>query len=140
MLLEFSMFVFICLSSIIVYKYHIDTQLTIKELRSDRDKYRMTLADKINRESPEIIKYIDNKPAGTIHKFMSVASNNIVSNNKTNESTNNFLYNNLKEKISKLYKDVEDTDFTTYENIKYEILSALKDIDSYGESNDKSKG
>jgi gas vesicle protein len=111
--------------------------LTIKELRSDRDKYRMTLAEKINRESPEIIKYIDNKPAGTIHKFMSSANNSTVSNIKNNTEDGNFLYKNIKNNINKLYKDVEDTDFSTFENIKDEILSALKDIDSYGEPNDK---
>lgn len=47
-------------------------------------------------------------------------------------------YVNLKNKIKSLQKDIEETDFNTFENVKEEIVSALKQIDSYGEQNDKS--
>ena len=45
-------------------------------------------------------------------------------------------YINLKNKIKRLESDIQDTDFNNFDNIKDELLSALKQIDSYGDEND----
>lgn len=42
-------------------------------------------------------------------------------------------YLNLKEKVKLLQADIQDTDFSNFDNIKEELVSALKQIDSYGE-------
>jgi hypothetical protein len=42
-------------------------------------------------------------------------------------------YNDLKVRINRLADDIESTDFNNFENIKDEVLSALKEIDSYGD-------
>lgn len=46
-------------------------------------------------------------------------------------------YHQLKEKIGLLIKDLEDTDFSNFDGIKQEVISALSEIDSYGDSNDQ---
>ena len=45
-------------------------------------------------------------------------------------------YINLKNKIKRLESDIQDTDFNNFDNVKDELLSALKQIDSYGDGND----
>jgi hypothetical protein len=102
------------LISMVFYKYTIDTKITITELRKDRDIYR-------------------NKLWVLIKRGDKLKEEFIVAN------SSNTLYKNLKQKISLLRNDLAETDFENYENIKDEILKALKDIDSYGEGNDKSK-
>ena len=42
-------------------------------------------------------------------------------------------YVNLKNKIKKLQEDIQDTDFNNFDNVKDELVSALKQIDSYGD-------
>ncbi len=43
-------------------------------------------------------------------------------------------YLNLKNKIKMLQLDIEDTDFNNFDNVKDELIAALKQIDSYGDS------
>jgi len=93
---------------LIFYKYHIDTKLTIREITKDRNQFRANMWKFINSRTKEI------------------------------EYQKNFInpYNDLKVKIAKLSKDIEETEFNNFDNIKEEILAALKDIDSYGEKSD----
>lgn len=64
------------------------------------------------------------------HKFKSLAWNSHISKNKGPKM--NWLYLNLKEQMSTLIKDLEDTDFNNYSgDIKKDIIDALKNIDSY---------
>lgn len=95
---------------LVLYKYTIDTRLTIKELKIDRDTYRNSLWN--------FMKGMDKERKRV---------------RETNAQQNNLAYVNIKNKIKKLHDDIEDTDFKTFENVKEEILSALKDIDSYGD-------
>lgn len=93
------------LTFITFYKYHIDTQLTIKEIEKDRNQFRAQMWKFINNRTKEI------------------------------EYQKTFInpYNDLKLRINKLANDIEDTDFNNFENIKQEVLSALREIDSYGD-------
>jgi hypothetical protein len=95
----------LALTLLVFYKYHIDTQITIKEITKDRNQFRANMWKFINSRTKEI------------------------------EYQKNFVnpYNALKLKIAKLSKDIEETEFKDFDNVKEEILSALKDIDSYGE-------
>lgn len=104
-------FIAFLLISLVVFKYTIDTQMTIKDLVKDRNQFRS-------------------------HAWRLLQDNNLKKKNPISEDT---PYQQLKEKISLLKKDLNDTDFSTFDNIKEEILSALEEIDSYGETNDKSK-
>lgn len=101
--------------SLVFYKYSIDTGQTIKELRVDRDTYR--------KKTWDIMKLLEKERKHYKEQ-------------KLQESS--AAYVNLKNKIKSLQKDIEETDFNTFENVKEEIVSALKQIDSYGEQNDKS--
>jgi predicted nuclease with TOPRIM domain len=108
--LTFLMLLVSLMVGLVIYKYTIDTRLTIKELKKDRDTYR-----------------------NNIWNFMKGMDKERKRMEQINEQTNNLAYTNLKKKIKKLHDDIEDTDFTTFENVKEEILSSLKDIDSYGD-------
>lgn len=91
---------------IVFYKYHIDTKLTIDSLIKDRNQFRTHAWNLLNRRNIE---------------------NNNIKNNDT-------PYQQLKLKIKMLKDDLSETDFANFDNIKDEILSALDEIDSYGES------
>jgi len=95
---------------LVIYKYTIDTRLTIKELRLYRDTYRNSIWN--------FMKGMDKE-----RKYMA----------ERNAQQNNMAYLELKKKIKKLHDDIADTDFNSYENVKSEILAALKEIDSYGD-------
>lgn len=97
-----------------LYKYSIDTKLTIKELAKDRDLYRSRL-------------------------WMLMLENGKKHNRYTKANLENDFYKNIKNKIVLLRKDLSETNFDDYQDIKQEILSALKDIESYGEGNDTDK-
>jgi hypothetical protein len=103
------LFIFIFIESLIFYKYTIDTGITIKGLKVDRDTYRNSLWN--------FMKGIDRE-----RKMVK----------ETNAQQNNLAYINLKKTIKTLHDDILDTDFDTHENVKDDILSALKEIDSYG--------
>lgn len=89
---------------LIFKKYSIDTGLTINELKKDRDYFRNSLWNRL---------YFLNKQA----------------------KSTDVQYQNLKKRIDVLIKDLEDTDFDNFDgDAKYELISALKEIDFYGDS------
>jgi hypothetical protein len=90
---------------LIFYKYHIDTKLTIKELNGDKNKYRSQMWRIINDRDRQV-KHI---------------------NNLQNP------YNDIKIKVNKLRDDLKETEFSDFDNIKEEIISALDQIDFYGD-------
>jgi hypothetical protein len=83
--------------------------MTINELRLDRDLYRRTSWEKLVKSK----------------------------DHNNSNSDDNLLYDNLKKRINIIIKDIEDTEFNDIPDIKSEIISALKDIDFYGEIDDK---
>lgn len=94
---------------IVAYKYHIDTKSTIEELIKDRNKFR--------QHSWGLIKDKDRR------KEVS---------DKIDQP-----YHELKAKIGLLINDLTDTNFNDFDNIKEEVLSALSEIDSYGDNVDQ---
>ena len=65
-----------------------------------------------------------------VQKYKSLAWKDYIGKNQAPKF--NWLYLNLKEQMSTLIKDLEDTDFNDYSSdIKQDILNALKNIDSY---------
>jgi hypothetical protein len=65
-----------------------------------------------------------------VQKYKSLAWKDYIGKNQAPKF--NWLYLNLKEQMSALIKDLEDTDFNNYSSdIKQDILNALKNIDSY---------
>lgn len=96
--------------ALVVFKYHIDTKLTIAELKKDRDQFR-SHAWRLIRESDK---------------------------QRNDLEVSRSPYHDLKQKINQLSKDLSETDFESFDNIKDEIINALTEIDSYGESIDKS--
>lgn len=103
------LFIFILIESLVFYKYTIDTGITIKALKIDRDSYRNRVWN--------AIKGMDRE-----RKMV----------RETNAQQNNLAYVNLKKSIKALHDDILETDFSTHQNVKDDILSALKEIDSYG--------
>ena len=100
----------IILESLVFYKYKIDTSLTIKELKVDRDTYR-----------------------NTVWNFMKNLDRERKKVKETNAQQNNLAYLNIKQKIKVLHDDVLETDFSTSKEIKEDLLFALKNIESYGD-------
>jgi hypothetical protein len=92
----------------ISYKYHIDTKSTIDELREERDRYRRLL-------------WLEHEGRRSFTEKMT---------NPAVEKNN--LYLKLKENISKLAKDIRETETTDSEFLN-DVISALEDIDNYGE-------
>ncbi len=107
--LTIALVVFILIESLVFYKYKIDTSLTIKELRVDRDTYRNSLWN--------FMKGMDKE-----RKMVK----------ETSAQQNNLAYLNIKQSVKRLHDDLLDTDFSTHENLKEDLLSALKEIESYG--------
>jgi|Laugrefabdmm15sn_1035127.scaffolds.fasta_scaffold00230_10 hypothetical protein len=105
--------IFISIFALVFYKYYIDTSLTIKELRVDRDSYRS--------KHWNTIKSMDRERNENKKKMLQESS---------------AAYINLKNKIRVLQSDIEDTDFNNFDNLKEELVAALKQIDSYGDKND----
>lgn len=103
--MEILLFIILLLMSLVFYKYHIDTQLTIKEISKDRNQFRSQMWKFINNRSKEV-------------DHQKIFTN---------------PYNDLKVKINRLADDIENTDFNSFDNIKDEVLSALREIDSYGD-------
>lgn len=97
--------VIILLLLLVFYKYHIDTQLTIKELNEDKNKYRSQMWRIINDRERQI-KHISN-----------------IQN----------PYNDIKVRVNRLHDDLVETEFSDFDEIKEEILNALKQIDFYGD-------
>jgi hypothetical protein len=108
-MLNFVLFFIISCILLIWFKYHIDTGLTIKEIKKDRDRYRQLLSNLIEKQGQE----------------------------KTDIYNSEQRYNNLKIRIENFIKDIEETDFEKYPNIKQEFISALLEIEFYGDTNDK---
>jgi hypothetical protein len=100
---------FLIITLIVFLKYHIDTKSTIKELIKDRNMFRQ-------------------------HNWTLIRD-------KTREKDAldqvSQPYHQLKGKIDLLIKDLNDTDFSNFDDIKQEVISALSEIDSYGDSNDQ---
>ncbi len=103
--------IFIFIFSVVFYKYYIDTSQTIKALSIDRDTYR--------KNSWNLMKLIDKEREH--HKSQMLQESSAA-------------YLNLKNKIKMLQLDIEDTDFNNFDNVKDELIAALKQIDSYGDS------
>lgn len=84
-------------------KYSIDTGLTIAELKKDKDYFRNTLWNRL---------YFLNKES----------------------KSNDLQYQNIKKRIDVLIKDLDDTDFSNFDgDAKHELISALKEIEFYGD-------
>lgn len=94
---------------LVVFKYHIDTKSTINELIKDRNMFR--------QHSWTLIK----------EKVR----------NRDEAINASQPYHQLKSKIELLIADLNDTDFSNFDDIKKEVISALIEIDSYGDSNDQ---
>jgi hypothetical protein len=109
-MLNFIFILVIFVMSIVWFKYRIDKNLTIKEIKIDRDRYRKMLSNFIEKEGQD----------------------------QTNSHHFEKRYNDLKIRISNFTKDVEETDFDTYPNIKEEFISSLRDIEIYGDTSDSS--
>lgn len=105
--------IFIFIFSVVFYKYFIDTTQTIKHLAIDRDTFR--------KSNWNLMKLIDKERE--YHKSQMLQESSAA-------------YINLKNKIKRLESDIQDTDFNNFDNVKDELLSALKQIDSYGDGND----
>lgn len=89
---------------IVFKKYSIDTGLTIAELKKDKDYFRNTLWNRL---------YFLNKES----------------------KVNDAQYQNVKKRIEILIKDIEETDFNNFDgDAKYELISALKEIEFYGDT------
>jgi hypothetical protein len=108
-MISYFLFFIIILIFIIGFKYHIDTNMTIQEIKKDRDRYRKMFSNKIEQ---------DGEQKTSMNKFEK-------------------MYKELKTNLDKIIVDLKDTDFETYPNIKEEFISALIDIESYGNPNDK---
>jgi hypothetical protein len=105
--------IFICIFALVFYKYYIDTSKTIKDISIDRDTYR--------KNNWGLMRTIDKERQDHKKQMLQESS---------------AAYINLKNKIKLLQKDIEETDFNNFDNVKEELVSALKEIDSYGETND----
>jgi hypothetical protein len=103
--------IFIFIFSVVFYKYYIDTSQTIKALAIDRDTFR--------KNNWNLMKLVDKEREN--HKSQMLQESSAA-------------YLNLKNKIKMLQLDIEDTDFNNFDNVKDELIAALKQIDSYGDS------
>lgn len=98
--------VFLMIISLVCFKYTIDTKSTIKELKKDRDKYRILFFNKLSSED------------------------------KNRVIIGKDIYKEVKDNINTLVEDLKNTDFNNFDNIKDEVISALENIESYGVPND----
>ena len=98
--------VFLMIISLVWFKYTIDTKSTIKELKKDRDKYRILFFNKLSSED------------------------------KNRVIIGKDIYKEVKDNINTLVEDLKNTDFNNFDNIKDEVISALENIESYGVPND----
>jgi hypothetical protein len=103
--------IFIVIFSLVFYKYFIDTTQTIKALAVDRDTFR--------KNNWNLMKLIDKEREQ--HKSQMLQESSAA-------------YINIKNKIKILQADIQDTDFNNFDNVKDELIAALKQIDSYGDS------
>lgn len=102
--MSYVLLVALILTLIVFKKYSIDTGLTIAELKKDKDYFRNTLWNRL---------YFLNKES----------------------KANDAQYQNVKKRLELLIKDIEDTDFDTFDgDAKYELISALKEIEFYGDT------